>query len=250
VLLKRYGLMLAVLASLCATGSASADVKVQTALPDGITLAPEEANADAVITAAPGQQVSATVRPRGCNSDACAAVITTSGLPPQRGNRPLVPPGRSGTVVPLNGAKVTATREGASTASAAMVRTRKHGPTARAAVTVNDPWGYVTDYMCSTGGCWMWKFFLSSHAYCDSSGWCWGTRSRYNYVGDIGCWGQGAGYSVTRDECGFHSDPSTQYLYASSTFTITAGVKGFPFGNSKYLHRHYVALGSWLVSGT
>jgi hypothetical protein len=247
--LRRSGLAATAiaLAMLLAIGVASshAAVEVQPSLPDGVTLGPDEAGATVVLVPAAGQTVSARVRPAGCDSANCEEVVrAASPQPGQIGAGRRSPAASTASiVVPAKGATVVSASDASTSASTA----RRSTPKARAAIGIAD-WGTRTDQACSTLGCTVWKYTLTSHAYCDQDGWCWGTRSRYGYVGDIGCGGSGNGYSLSRDDCSFHVDPSKTDLYAASQYNVTAVVSGFPAERTHYLHRHYTLSNTWLVA--
>jgi hypothetical protein len=160
---------------------------IKTPVPEGSV----DAGADVLLEPAAGTSLTVRFRPNGCDSPTCEVLAMT-------GTEPAGP--ATSTVTPVGAATVQSVTETPLAAESVLFAY----------------WAYQDDSICSAAwGCWAWRMTLGSSGWCDTDGWCWGTRSRYGRVADINCGRSSAGYTISTEDCAFHADPSQTDLYAS-----------------------------------
>jgi hypothetical protein len=234
-------------ATIALAGAPADAAQIQSLSASGLSVSPlDEAGADVILAPAAGTDMTVTVRPAGCRRAECKITATASNVT-GKSARP------ASAVVPLNGATVESVSEqanGAPLGVQAQANAAQPGLQALAAVSLFY-WSYSNDKLCSgvPAGCTFWNMTLGSSAWCDSDGWCWGTRSRYSHVGDINCASGGKGFSIDNNDCSFHVDPSKTSLYANYSGKVSALVSGFPIHEDHYIHHHYQLSSNWVVVG-
>lgn len=189
-----------------------------------------DAGADVIVEPRAGANLQVRFRPNGCNDAACdvLAMVGNSGRAANA----------TSTVTPVGGTTVQAVSERPLEAPLAVQS------------VLFAYWAYQDDSICSAVfGCEVWRMTLGSSGWCDTDGWCWGTRSRYGRVADINCGRGSAGYTISNEDCDFHGDPSKTDLYSSYQANVSGVVRGFPLNEDHFIHRHYQLARSWVAVG-